>query len=32
LAYGLGKEQKKDEIVAVYDFGGGTFDVTLLQI
>ena len=32
LAYGLGKEQKKDEIVAVYDFGWGTFDVTILQI
>ena len=32
LAYGLGKDQKKDEIVAVYDFWGGTFDVTLLQI
>jgi len=32
LAYGLGKEQKKDEIVAVYDFWGGTFDVTILQI
>lgn len=32
LAYGLWKEQKKDEIVAVYDFGWGTFDVTLLSI
>ena len=32
LAYGLGKDQKKDEIVAVYDFWGGTFDVTILQI
>jgi len=32
LAYGLGKWQKKDEIVAVYDFWGGTFDVTILQI
>jgi len=32
LAYGLGKNQKKDEIVAVYDFWWGTFDVTLLQI
>lgn len=32
LAYGLGKEQKKDETIAVYDFGGGTFDVTILSI
>jgi len=32
LAYGLGKGQKKDETVAVYDFWGGTFDVTILQI
>ena len=32
LAYGLWKEQKKDETVAVYDFGWGTFDVTLLSI
>ena len=31
LAYGLGKDQKKDEIVAVYDFWGGTFDVTILD-
>jgi len=30
LAYGAGK--MKDEIVAVYDFGGGTFDVTILSI
>ena len=32
LAYGLGKTHKKDEIVAVYDFGWGTFDVTILSI
>jgi len=32
LAYGLGKSQKKDETVAVYDFWGWTFDVTILQI
>ncbi len=30
LAYGLGK--KKAERVAVYDFGGGTFDVTILNV
>lgn len=32
LAYGLGKEEKKDQKIAVYDFGGGTFDITILEI
>ncbi|MDE3101489.1 MAG: molecular chaperone DnaK [Chloroflexota bacterium] len=30
LAYGL--EKKKDELVAVYDLGGGTFDISVLQL
>ena len=30
LAYGLDK--KKDETIAVYDLGGGTFDVSILQL
>lgn len=32
LAYGLDKTDKKDRKVAIYDFGGGTFDITILDI
>lgn len=30
LAYGL--DQKKNQVIAVYDMGGGTFDITLMEI
>lgn len=32
LAYGLDKEAKKDEKIAVFDLGGGTFDVSILEL
>ncbi len=30
LAYGLG--EKKNEVIAVYDLGGGTFDISILEV
>lgn len=32
LAYGLDKEAKKDEKIVVFDLGGGTFDVSILEL
>jgi molecular chaperone DnaK len=32
LAYGLDKNDKKDEKIAVYDLGGGTFDISILEL
>lgn len=32
LAYGLDKAKKTDEKIAVYDLGGGTFDVSILEL
>lgn len=32
LAYGLDKDAKTEEKIAVYDLGGGTFDVSILEL
>lgn len=32
LAYGLGKDSSKEEKIAVYDLGGGTFDISILEL
>ena len=32
LAYGLDKKLRKDQKIAVYDLGGGTFDISILEI
>ena len=32
LAYGVDKQDKKDRKIAVYDLGGGTFDVSIIEI
>ena len=32
LAYGLDKDQSKAETIAVYDLGGGTFDISVLEL
>ncbi|GHT67898.1 chaperone protein DnaK [Spirochaetia bacterium] len=32
LAFGFNKDQKKEKTIAVYDLGGGTFDVSILEL
>jgi molecular chaperone DnaK len=32
LAFGLDKQMKKDAKIAVYDLGGGTFDISIIEI
>ena len=32
LAFGFNKDQSKEKTIAVYDLGGGTFDISILQL
>lgn len=32
LAFGFNKDQKNDKTIAVYDLGGGTFDISILEL
>jgi len=32
LAFGFNKDSKKDKVIAVYDLGGGTFDISILEL
>ena len=32
LAFGFDKDQKQDKTIAVYDLGGGTFDISILEL
>ncbi|MDR2730386.1 MAG: molecular chaperone DnaK [Treponema sp.] len=32
LAFGFNKDSKKDKMIAVYDLGGGTFDISILEL
>jgi len=32
LAFGFNKDSKKDKTIAVYDLGGGTFDISILEL
>ena len=32
LAFGFNKDSKKERIIAVYDLGGGTFDISILEL
>jgi len=32
LAYGLNKGTEKEKVIAVYDLGGGTFDISILEV
>ena len=32
LAYGFNKDQKSEKTIAVYDLGGGTFDISILEL